>query len=82
LDAASKENNADMNTPKISYRDALSDIITDPEELEVMLEWIDAHKNWGAFRMPKFPSHTLVTLIDAIKRMKEQQLAYYLAKGE
>lgn len=61
----------------ISYRDALTDIITDPEELEFILEFIEAHKNWGAFRMPKMASHTMVTLVDAIKRLKEQQIEYY-----
>lgn len=65
----------------ISYRDALSDIITDAEELEFLLEYVDMHKNWGAFRTPKLPSHTLVTLIDAVKRLKEQQIGFYQARS-
>lgn len=64
----------------ISYRDALSDIISDPEELEVILEWVTLHKDFGAFRMPKMPGHVLVTLVDAIKRLKEAQLDYYAKK--
>ncbi len=66
--------------PTISYRDALSDVIADPEELEVILDYLQMAKDFGAFRGPRLPSHTLVTLIEKIKSLKEQMLGYYPTK--
>lgn len=61
----------------ISYRDALTGVITDPEELECILDWVDQFKNWGAIRPPKMAPHVLIVCIEAIKRLKEQQLSAY-----
>jgi hypothetical protein len=66
----------------ISYRDALAGVVNDPEELEVLLEWIDHFKNWGAIRPPKFPPHTLISLVEAVKSLKEQQLTVYSNPAE
>ena len=69
-------------TIAISYRDALSDVVTDQEELEFLLEFLDAYKNYGAFRIPKnLPSHLLINLIEKVKSLKEQQISFYMNRG-
>jgi hypothetical protein len=67
---------------KISYRDCLSRCFDDPELIEYLTEFLDMHKNFGAFRLSRnLPSHVIVSLIDRVKALEESILSYYPEAG-
>jgi len=59
-----------MSKITLSYADALRGIIS-ADDMEGMLGLVENHKNWGAFSA-KMPSYVVVSLVDAIKRLKEE----------
>lgn len=70
-----------MTTPTLSYRDVLNQTFDDKELVEFLVGFIDDYKSYGAWRMKPLPSHVTVCMIDKIKTLLEQQLAFYPAKG-
>jgi hypothetical protein len=67
---------------KLSYRDVLDRIFTDKELVEYLTQFLDMHKNYGAFRLSKnLPSHVVVNLIDRVKELEESILDYYPEVG-
>jgi len=54
----------------LSYLETLVGVVS-PEEIEGLVGLVDTHKNWGAFRVQRMASSTVVSLIDEIKRLRE-----------
>ena len=65
-----------MSEYKISYREALQGVVI-PDDVEGMVNLLEQHKNWGAFTA-KMPSYIVVSLVDTVKRLKEDIAASYL----
>jgi hypothetical protein len=65
-----------MSERKISYREALQGVVI-PDDVEGMVNLLEQHKNWGAFTA-KMPSYIVVSLVDTVKRLKEEAMAAYL----
>jgi hypothetical protein len=61
----------------ISYAAALDGVIEDAEMLAYITGLVEDHKKWGSFELKRFPSFLVATLVDEIKRLKEQQLGFY-----
>jgi hypothetical protein len=59
----------------LSYLETLHGIVSE-DEMEGLLGLVQAHKNWGAFRVRNLTSHTVVNLIDEIKRLREAAGTY------
>ncbi|MGD9590827.1 MAG: hypothetical protein AB7Q37_18505 [Pyrinomonadaceae bacterium] len=59
----------------ISYREALDGVVSE-SDAEALIGLIEHTKNWGTLR-GTVPSDVVVSLIDEIKKLKEQQLTYY-----
>jgi hypothetical protein len=59
-----------MSRVTLSYTDAIRGIVN-AEDVEGLLGLVENHKNWGAFSA-KMPSYIVVSLVDAIKRLKEE----------
>jgi hypothetical protein len=55
---------------ELSYVEVLVGVVSE-DEIEGLVGLISAHKNWGAFRVQNLHSHTVVLLIDEIKRLRE-----------
>lgn len=55
---------------ELSYVEVLMGVVSE-DEIEGIVGLISAHKNWGAFRVQNLHSHTVVLLIDEIKRLRE-----------
>jgi len=66
-----------MSKP-ISYTQALDGILS-KEDAEGVLGLLERHKNWGA-QNARIPSHILVALVDAVKKLKEGAVGYYETK--
>lgn len=58
----------------LSYLEVLYGVV-DEQDMEPLIGLVENHKNWGAF-MCRLPSHTVVRLIDEIKRLREAAGGY------
>lgn len=63
----------------ISYAQALDGVVS-KDDVDALLGLVDNVKNWGDVRA-RMPGHVIVRLVDEIKALKEQQLAYYSGRG-
>ena len=65
----------------LSYRDVLNEVFEDKDLVEYLCEFIQAYKEFGAFRISRnLPSNVIVTLVDRVKHLSEQQIEFY-SKG-
>jgi hypothetical protein len=58
----------------LSYIEALFGVV-DPQDMEALVGLVENHKHWGQFPT-KMPSHIIVSLVDEIKRLREQVGGY------
>lgn len=63
----------------ISYADALDGVLSDDDKAAI-LGLVEQTKTWGVVR-GVMPSYVVVALVDEIKKLKEQQLNFYGARG-
>lgn len=55
---------------ELSYAEALVGVVG-ADEMDGIVGLVEAHKNWGAFRVKNLNSHTVVNLVDEIKRLRQ-----------
>ena len=60
---------------ELSYLEALAGAV-DEADIEGLIGLLEAHKNWGAFRVKFLHSHIIVNLIDEVKRLREAAGTY------
>ncbi len=63
----------------ISYGDALSGVVSE-DDREALLGLVEHTKQWGNVK-GTVPSMVITSLVDEIKKLKEQQLNFYQTHG-
>lgn len=57
----------------LSYRQVAELLFDDKDVVDALVDVVEQHKNWGAFRT-RTPSFVLVSILDSYKALAEQQL--------